>query len=207
MPTLLNEHLVEDSLTALTNWSGNPSAISRTVSLPPDRTEDLLSEVAVTADSMDHHPDIERSGDRTTFRLSTHSEGGVTELDIYLASRIDDLVLQVSGDKQGSVAGAPSEAGMGTGETGTGRREGGGHRRDEQVVSTARQSSDEGSPGDTRGGDRLEPLMNVPSVSGGTVQPGLATPDDAPDQPQPGVATPEGQGAPPAGQNEDRSQA
>lgn len=205
MPTLLDEHLVEDSLTALTDWSGNPSAISRTVSLPPDKTEDLLAEVAITAESMNHHPDIDRSGGRTTFRLRTDSEGGVTELDIYMASRIDDLVLQVTGSKEGSVAGAPTDEGMGTGETGTGRREGGAHRPDEQVVSRASQSADEGAPGDDRGGDRLEPLMNVPSASGGTIQTGLATPDDAPDEPQPGVSTPQGQGAPPAGQVDDRA--
>lgn len=205
MPTLLNEHLVEDALTALTEWSGDPSGITRTVSLSTEQTDDLLSEVAVAANSMNHHPDIDRSGGRATFRLRTHSEGGVTELDIYLASRIDDLLLQVCGKKEGSVAGAPTEEGMGTGETGTGRREGGEHRRDQEVVSTAQQSADEGAPGDTLGGDRLEPMMNVPSASGGTVQHGVATPDDAPDDPQPGVATPKGQGAPPAGQVDDRN--
>lgn len=204
MPTLLTEHLVEDSLTALTDWSGDPSGISRTVSLPAHQTEDLLGEVAVTAQSMDHHPQIDRSGGSTTFLLRTDSEGGVTELDIYMASRIDDLVLQASGKKEGSVAGAPTQEGLGAGEVGTGRREGGRHRDDADVVSEAAQSVDEGAAGDTRGGDRFEPLMNVPSASGGTVQPGLATPDDAPGEPQPGVATPEGQGAPPAGAEADR---
>ena len=209
MSTLLNEHLVADSLTALTDWSGDPSGIRRTVALTPDQIEELLAEVAVTTDSMDHHAEIDRSEGSVTFVLSTHSMGGVTELDIYLASRIDDLVLKASGEgvpgeKAPAVAGAPTPAGRGAGRTGPGRRQGGRPRGNVDVVAEAGRSADEDATSDTGGGDQMEPLMNVPAGSGGTVQPGLAMPDTVPDEPQPGVARPEGQGAPPAGQNADR---
>ena len=37
---------------------------------------------------MDHHPDIDIRWRTTTWSLSTHSEGGLTQLDIELAHRI-----------------------------------------------------------------------------------------------------------------------
>lgn len=98
MPTVLDEHLVAESLIALTDWSGSRSGIRRTVSLPVGQMEELLSEVAAAADSMNHHPKVDRSGGATTFILWTHSEGGVTKLDFDLAGRIDELVRKVSAD-------------------------------------------------------------------------------------------------------------
>ncbi len=48
----------------------------------------LVDEVARTADQMNHHPDIDIRWKRVRFDLSTHSEGGVTQLDVELAHRI-----------------------------------------------------------------------------------------------------------------------
>jgi 4a-hydroxytetrahydrobiopterin dehydratase len=49
----------------------------------------LVDEVAVEAEEMNHHPDIDIRWRTTHWRLSTHSEGGLTQLDIELAHRID----------------------------------------------------------------------------------------------------------------------
>ena len=51
----------------------------------------LVDEVAKVADKMDHHPDIDIRWTTVTFRLSTHSEGGVTDNDVKLATEIDRL--------------------------------------------------------------------------------------------------------------------
>lgn len=60
----------------------------------------LVDAVAEEADRRDHHPDVCVTGYRTvTFRLTTHSDGGITRHDIDLAKRIDEL------------AGEPSAAG------------------------------------------------------------------------------------------------
>ena len=91
MATLLDDRLVTDAMENLDEWSGDAQRITRTVRI--DDAEGLLAAVAEAADSMDHHPQIDRNGDSVTFTLWTHSAGGVTELDIALASRIDDLVL------------------------------------------------------------------------------------------------------------------
>jgi len=43
------------------------------------------------AESANHHPDLEIHYNRVQVTLSTHSEGGVTDKDIALASEIDKL--------------------------------------------------------------------------------------------------------------------
>ena len=48
----------------------------------------LVSAVAEDAEEMNHHPDIDIRYRRVRFTLSTHSEGGVTQLDVELAHRI-----------------------------------------------------------------------------------------------------------------------
>jgi 4a-hydroxytetrahydrobiopterin dehydratase len=50
-----------------------------------------VNAVAVLAEEMDHHPDIDIRWNRVTLRLSTHSAGGLTEADLALARRIDAL--------------------------------------------------------------------------------------------------------------------
>ena len=50
----------------------------------------FVNRVAAVADEMDHHPDIDIRYDRVRLLTSTHSAGGLTELDFELARRIDD---------------------------------------------------------------------------------------------------------------------
>jgi 4a-hydroxytetrahydrobiopterin dehydratase len=97
MPTLLDDHLVVDALNGLTGWSGDAKRITRTVRL--EDPEPALEAIAAAADTLNHHPVVDRTGDEVTFTLWTHSKGGVTELDIALASRIDDLLKQHGGDE------------------------------------------------------------------------------------------------------------
>jgi 4a-hydroxytetrahydrobiopterin dehydratase len=43
------------------------------------------------AEGMGHHPDVEISWDTVTVTISTHSEGGLTEADFELATKIEAL--------------------------------------------------------------------------------------------------------------------
>jgi 4a-hydroxytetrahydrobiopterin dehydratase len=54
----------------------------------------LVDAVAVVADELDHHPDMDIRWTTVTFRLSTHSAGGITDNDVELAKRIDTLADQ-----------------------------------------------------------------------------------------------------------------
>ncbi len=49
---------------------------------------ELIGLVAEDAEQMDHHPDVDLRWRTVTFTLSTHSAGGVTQLDVELAHRI-----------------------------------------------------------------------------------------------------------------------
>ncbi|WP_336922969.1 4a-hydroxytetrahydrobiopterin dehydratase [Aquipuribacter sp. SD81] len=51
----------------------------------------LVADAFDEAELVDHHPDADIRWKRVRFALSTHSEGGVTQLDIELAHRIEDV--------------------------------------------------------------------------------------------------------------------
>lgn len=165
MATLLDAELVRDSLAALVGWSGGTERLERTVSLPAEQDATLRARVAEAADAMNHHPVVDDTPEGTRYALWTHSSGGVTELDIALASRISDLLRQVTGD--------PTPVGQ--------------PRRD---VISATSDAATGAPGPD--GDAAGPLdspsVGVPAASQGTPQ--VPLPDDSPGAPQPGV-TPE----------------
>jgi len=90
MATLLSGEQLSAALADLPAWSGDQSGLSRSV--VAETFQDgirLVNEVAATAEEMNHHPDIDIRWRTVTFRLATHSAGGVTGLDIDLARRID----------------------------------------------------------------------------------------------------------------------
>lgn len=97
MPTLLDDALVADTLHSLPGWRGGTAKIWRDVQVDPEQSTELLRQVGVDADAMDHHPVVEDIAGGLRFELWTHSAGGVTELDISLASHISDLVHRLTG--------------------------------------------------------------------------------------------------------------
>ena len=51
-----------------------------------------MNRVGELAERVNHHPDIHLYGwNRVRLELSTHSEGGLTEADLAMARRIDEL--------------------------------------------------------------------------------------------------------------------
>jgi len=56
----------------------------------------VVDKVAVIAEEMNHHPDIDIRWRTLMFRLSTHSAGGVTDLDLELARRIETVLTEHS---------------------------------------------------------------------------------------------------------------
>lgn len=92
MSRLLHADEVTRQLHALPAWEWDGTSLRRTVELPtfPGAIH-VVDEVAETAEQMNHHPDIDIRWKRLAFTLSTHSEGGVTQLDVELAHRIDEV--------------------------------------------------------------------------------------------------------------------
>jgi 4a-hydroxytetrahydrobiopterin dehydratase len=93
MTTLLDDKQVADALAGLTDWRRDGNAIVRTAKLPsfPAAIEAVRA-VAEIAEARNHHPDIDIRWRSVTFRCSTHSQGGITGLDIELAGEIDRVL-------------------------------------------------------------------------------------------------------------------
>jgi 4a-hydroxytetrahydrobiopterin dehydratase len=92
MSALLDADTVKQRLAQFPGWSGDTSALRRTVKAPTflDGIR-LVDAVALAAEDLDHHPDVDIRWTSITFSLSTHAAGGVTERDFKLAERIDAL--------------------------------------------------------------------------------------------------------------------
>ncbi|MEU7782635.1 4a-hydroxytetrahydrobiopterin dehydratase [Amycolatopsis sp. NPDC049159] len=75
------------------NWTRSGAVISREVELASfSQAIEVVDRVAVLAEAADHHPDIDIRWRTLTFRLSTHSAGGLTAKDFSLAAEIDSVL-------------------------------------------------------------------------------------------------------------------
>ena len=92
MARLLHADEIVRQLTGLPDWEWEGGALHRDVEAPDfPAAIRIVDEIADVAEQMDHHPDIDIRWRRLVFRLSTHSANGVTQLDIELAHRIDEI--------------------------------------------------------------------------------------------------------------------
>ncbi|MBA2767927.1 MAG: 4a-hydroxytetrahydrobiopterin dehydratase [Sporichthyaceae bacterium] len=89
MAELLSRDDIDTALAALPGWSCEDDKLVKRARVALDSQDGLVEAVSQVADAMDHHPVVSRDNDSVTFRLWTHSAGGVTAKDIDLAARID----------------------------------------------------------------------------------------------------------------------
>ena len=89
----LDDSAIDAALVDLPDWSREADVIVRVVKRRDWRDAiALVDAVAAEAERRDHHPDLCVTGYRTvTFRLTTHSAGGITGRDLDLARAIDQL--------------------------------------------------------------------------------------------------------------------
>ena len=93
MADKLTEEAIRGRLEAHPEWRLERKQLVRVLRFPrfADGIE-LVRRVAVAADAMDHHPDIDIRYTTVRVALSSHDAGGVTERDLRLAAEIDRLV-------------------------------------------------------------------------------------------------------------------
>ena len=93
MSQLLDQTEIDHALGAeLSAWTQEGDSIVRSVEAPTFLAGiGLVERVAHVAEDLDHHPDIDIRWTTVTFRLSTHSAGGLTAADLRLAADIDRL--------------------------------------------------------------------------------------------------------------------
>jgi 4a-hydroxytetrahydrobiopterin dehydratase len=91
MAELLTDEQIQDAVRDhLTDWTVEDKTLVRSVESKTflDGIR-LVATVAQLAEEMNHHPDIDIRWTTVTFRLSTHSAGGLTGNDLELARVID----------------------------------------------------------------------------------------------------------------------
>lgn len=93
MADLLDDTAVTEALRTLPDWVRDGDALMLTARLPSFPTAiSVVDRVAERAERDNHHPDIDIRWRTVTFRCSTHSEGGITDLDVALAGAITEYV-------------------------------------------------------------------------------------------------------------------
>ena len=88
MPDLLNNDALAEVLADLDGWSlvEDGTAIEAEFSFKGfNAAFGFMTRVALAAERQNHHPEWSNVYNRVTIRWTTHSEGGVTELDVKLA--------------------------------------------------------------------------------------------------------------------------
>jgi 4a-hydroxytetrahydrobiopterin dehydratase len=92
MANLLTETEVTQFLTAEPQWALVENEIARTFTCSTfPAAIALVNQVAEAAEAAQHHPDIDIRWRKVTFKLSTHSAGGLTAADTAMARTINQI--------------------------------------------------------------------------------------------------------------------
>jgi len=90
MAKLLTEKEATAKLKTIPGWERHGQEISRLYTFSGFvAAMAFVNHVADLAETMDHHPDILIQYRKVKLTLSTHSAGGLTDLDFTLAKKID----------------------------------------------------------------------------------------------------------------------
>ncbi len=92
MVDLLSAAEIERSLAELAGWEAEGVAIAREFEFETFLAAiAFVDTVATAAEELNHHPDIDIRYRKVRVAVSTHSAGGLTELDMELAGRCNEL--------------------------------------------------------------------------------------------------------------------
>ena len=93
---ILSDTQLESGLKELTDWSFRDEKLFKEFKfLDFAQAFEFMSLVAIVAETMDHHPEWSNVYNSAEINLVTHSEGGITQLDIDLAKKIDFQYLKL----------------------------------------------------------------------------------------------------------------
>lgn len=88
----MSEDAIDAAIEGLDGWQRTEAGLRRTITSDSFASAmTLVQRVAQVAEHMDHHPDIDIRWRSVTYLCTTHSAGGVTELDVRLAREINEL--------------------------------------------------------------------------------------------------------------------
>jgi 4a-hydroxytetrahydrobiopterin dehydratase len=92
-PNRLDDISIATKLRALPGWSRSDGTITRTFTFMgfPEAVE-FVTRLVEPAEEMEHHPDVDLRYNKVIVTLSTHDQGGLTDLDFRLAALVDGAV-------------------------------------------------------------------------------------------------------------------
>ena len=89
---ILGESGLRDSLDTLQGWTTDGKLIKRRLEFDNFAAAlAFVNRVGELAEAADHHPDITFGWGYAEIALTTHDRGGITDVDIALAKKIDEL--------------------------------------------------------------------------------------------------------------------
>ncbi|HEY1865483.1 MAG TPA: 4a-hydroxytetrahydrobiopterin dehydratase [Candidatus Acidoferrales bacterium] len=88
----LNEGDIASGLKKLSGWSIERGNLHRAFEFKDfSQAFGFMTQVALAAESMNHHPDWSNAWNKVVIDLSTHSAGGLTANDFELAGKIQKI--------------------------------------------------------------------------------------------------------------------
>ncbi|HYN28974.1 MAG TPA: 4a-hydroxytetrahydrobiopterin dehydratase [Dermatophilaceae bacterium] len=102
MSRRLTDEEIDRQLGDLPGWARRGEELVATLEAPDfPAAIRIVVEVADEAEQMNHHPDIDIRWRRTSWALTTHDAGGLTQLDVELAHRISDAARRHGAEVRG----------------------------------------------------------------------------------------------------------
>jgi len=93
MGTVLSDAEIRQVLHQLQGWKQNGKAIERTLQFDNFvKAMEFVNQIAEAAEAVNHHPDILINYNKVTLTLVSHDSGGVTQRDVKMAARINELL-------------------------------------------------------------------------------------------------------------------
>jgi 4a-hydroxytetrahydrobiopterin dehydratase len=91
-PTKLSDSEVQEALRSLPAWTLRDGKLHRELRFRDfNEAFGFMTRAALVAEAMNHHPDWRNVWNRVDVSLVTHDAGGITQLDLELARRLDAL--------------------------------------------------------------------------------------------------------------------
>lgn len=89
---VLTDAEVQQALGSLRGWQRQGKAIQRVFEFPDFKAAmQFVNKIADTAEQNNHHPDIDIRYNKVTTALISHDAGGVTQRDVKMAKRINEI--------------------------------------------------------------------------------------------------------------------
>ena len=92
MSNVLSASEVDQALQKLPGWNLHGKTIERVFQFGNFlEAMDFVNKIAVAAEASNHHPDIAISYNKVTLALISHDAGGITQRDIRMAGKINEV--------------------------------------------------------------------------------------------------------------------